>query len=219
MLPLAVHGVAYAFEPLLVMVPLGISIAVANGVGNAMGARDVPAAHVVARTGLLLGAALGLGYTGCVLLLGGPIISLFTADPVVAAGAARVWPWMCLAMCPVAAFFLLGGLNRGLGLQNANATAVLLVLWPCGAPLVWTSTSVYSVWRVFAPLYGAVAAAQGFLALRRDWRLLAEAVVQRQAGGGLAAADAEADAVTDTKAIGPAAGDEKEAPVDTFEAL
>lgn len=79
-LPLAVHSVAYSCVPLAFMVPFGVSIALANGVGNALGEGDVPSARRMAFFATVTATALSVAYSVCVYAAGGLIIRSFTSD-------------------------------------------------------------------------------------------------------------------------------------------
>ena len=72
------------------MVPLGLSIAVANGVGNLLGEGQVSSARHVALLAFPLAATCALAYALPVYFLAEPIVRAFSSDEEVISGALQV---------------------------------------------------------------------------------------------------------------------------------
>ena len=149
--PLASYSIAYSVEPVFFMVPLGLSTALANSVGNLLGARRVGDARRLVLTASAVGFATICAYTFGVWVAGRSLARLFTRDAKVLAATAHMWPWFCAFMLISGPFALIIGLNRGLGLQRHNAACVLLLVWPVGAPLILIyAQSPSNVWQLLS---------------------------------------------------------------------
>ena len=61
-LPLAAYSIAYSLEPVCFMLPIGLSTALSNSVGNQLGANRVVAAKKLAITGIGVGLLVVLLY-------------------------------------------------------------------------------------------------------------------------------------------------------------
>lgn len=147
-LALATYSVAYSIEPVVFMLPIGLSTSLSNSVGNKLGAREPAQAKRLAVTGVACGFIVVLLYAAVVWLCGDAIASLFSTDAEVLAHTRLMWPWFCPFLLVSGMFALMLGLTRGLGLQRATAIFVVSILWPVGAPLVlfWAQTPS-NVWQ------------------------------------------------------------------------
>jgi len=152
---LAIHSVAYTIVPLAFMVPLGLSMALSMGVGNAIGEGNVQHARRIAFFAFMTGVFLAVCTGITAYLLRTPFILAFTDDEDVIAGARQIWPIVSLVMMPCdAVFAIAGGLLRGLGLNRRSAASVVVALWCVGLPLVFAGArTVYDVWLVMMPTY------------------------------------------------------------------
>ncbi|GMI52517.1 hypothetical protein TeGR_g8368 [Tetraparma gracilis] len=187
----AVHAVPYSLIPLMFMLPLGLSIALGVEIGHCLGAGDADRLHRTVRLGLLL----QLGISGAAILLlylaGGAVVSLFTADPDIAAGCAEIWPWVCVFLLGDGFFGVQSGVLRGLGLQFQMAVAVVASLWCFGAPLIFyvgvagEAGSVLRVWRLMAVPYVALNALMWLVYARADAGKISEAIIEREKREGL----------------------------------
>ena len=188
---LAIHGVAYSVVPLTFMVPLGLAMAIANGVGNAIGAGEHQHARRLASLGVLAGLVLSLCYASLVYLLGERIARSFSSDDIVIAGALQIWPIVSALLVFDALFAVGGGILRGLGLNRRAAFSVVASLWCIGLPLMLlTARDVYHLWLVMLPTYAlldAIIIASAVTCV--SWRRLAQDVRERHS---LAGADAAA---------------------------
>ena len=119
-----------------------------------------------------------------------------------------MWPTFCAFLLVSGPFALVMGLNRGLGLQRANALCVLCVVWPVGAPLVtlWAQTPS-SIWLALMMTFALLTGCMATCAVCSSWAALAEKahaasggdkegsstgneLSEASGGAGLAAADA-----------------------------
>ena len=153
-MPLAIHGVAYSTVPLLFMIPLGLSIALSNGVGNALGEGNVQSARRLALLTFPFAIVVALSYASPFYLFREHIIRLYTSDQEVIDGALSLWPWVCLSLFLFAVYGIALGLLRGLGLQRRSAACILLSLWCIGFPMMLCLTStIDDIWRLVPPIY------------------------------------------------------------------
>ena len=161
------------------MVPRGISLTLANQVGNLLGAARVRDARRTAVVGVAASfIATGL-YCAGIYVSGTLVAHQFTQDPRVLSEARLMWPWFCGLLLTNGPFGVISGLNRGLGLQRENAACVLLLLWPVGAPLVvYGSHTIVQVWQHLALVYALLTASMGACAMWANWTLLADKIRQ-----------------------------------------
>ena len=165
------------------MIPLGLSMALSNGVGNAIGAGDVQLARRLACLALAMGCAVAMAYACVVYALGEPIARFFSTDEAVVGGALAIWPLVSSILVLDALFALSNGLLRGLGLNNRSALCVVLALWCVGLPVILArARSLEDVWMAMLPLYAGLDALLIAAALVRvSWHQLAIDVRERQA--------------------------------------
>ena len=195
-LPLAAYTVGYSLEPCFFMLAIGLSTALSNAVGNALGAEKLGEARRVCLTGFSVGYLTVILYVGAAWLAQNGLIHLFTHDEAVAAAAVDMWRDWCVFMLVSGGFALMLGLVKGLGLQKQLAVLVVLGLWPLGAPLVWVADSPSHVWRMLAITYTCLIVAMGVLAGCSDWRKLSKRAVENSRSSG----DADTDGTTSTGA-------------------
>ena len=184
-LTLAAYGIAYSLEPVFFMLPIGIGTALANSVGNALGAGEPAQAKRVAAGGLLAGSFTVAAYCVGVFVLGDALARCYSQDEAVLAAAAELWPAFCGFMLVSGHFGVAIGLMRGLGMQRFNATCVVLVLWPVGVPLVaWAAHTAPRVWLMLSAAYILLVAALLAGAGCADWRKLSDIAIAASGGGG-----------------------------------
>ena len=176
-LPLAANGVAYSLLPLLYMVPLGLSIGMANAIGRRLGAGAIAECKRLAATTLSLGVLIILTLSLCTYVARPFIFRLYTQSEGVMNLAEKIWPWLCLDLAFDNSFALLSSLNRGLGLTRRSAACIVLCLWPFGAPLIlFGASSVVEVWRLMPFIYLALDISQIVCFSCASWSKLAEAL-------------------------------------------
>lgn len=170
--PLASHTVALNITSVLFMVPLGIGAAAATRVGNLVGAgQDWITA---ARAALLATFGVMCTWATLLLVLGTPVVRLYTSAEEVVMLAA--------ALLPIAAAFQLFdgaqivsfGLLRGLGDTRRPALYNLVGHWMLGIPLGWVlafqvQLGLRGLWLGLSVGLGAVATLL-LLRLRRHTR-------------------------------------------------
>lgn len=183
-LPLAVHSIAYGVVPMLVMAPIGVSIALATRVGQLIGEGRPRHAKLVARATFGLGMGVVCSYVAAVSLAARPIASFFTteeASPAVFAATLGLWPLVCTFLVFDGFFMLLSGVVRALSLQLQASACVLLSLWALGMPAVLlvafrTDGGLRGVWTVLIASYAALDVLCGAVVLRTDWARVSAAV-------------------------------------------
>ena len=187
---LAAHGVAYSLLPLLYMVPLGLSIGMANAIGRKLGAGAVTECKRIAAATLALGLAIIATLSATVYSLRSYIFRMYGANgsEEVLAYADELWPWLCLDLAFDNSFALLTSLNRGLGLQRRSATCIVSVLWPVGVPLiVFGADSVTRIWQLMPIIYATLDVLQIACFGCSSWAKLAEALqLEASLAGGCA---------------------------------
>ena len=178
-LPLAAYSIGYNLEPVLFMLPLGLSTGLANSVGNKLGAGQVKEAKRLTLIGLCVGGATVASYCSAVGFLGSRLIGgLFSQDAEVLAGAGEMWPSLTGFLMVSGAFGTVLVLNRGLGLQRANAICVLCIMWPIGAPLVlFNAHSPAQVWQNLCGMYTLLTAAMSLCSLCSSWTKLSDKAI------------------------------------------
>jgi MATE family multidrug resistance protein len=179
---LAAYSTAYAVEPIVFMIPRGISIGLANQVGNLLGAARVSEARRVAAIGVTVSFCATALYSLAMFAARGGVPRLFTSDERVLGVSGAMWAWFCCFLASNGPFSVISGLNRGLGLQRENALCVLLILWPVGAPLVVLGASnVVQVWQHLCVVYALLTSSMAACALCARWTRISE--MMRQVAG------------------------------------
>jgi MATE family multidrug resistance protein len=133
----ASYQVAINFSSLVFMIPLGVGMATTVRVGHAAGAGDHAAARWRGLVGLGLGTLNAASNAAIMLLFTGLIISVYTADPVIAAQAGGF-------LLISAAFQLFDGVQatangalRGLKDTRMPMLLTLVSYWGIGMPVAW----------------------------------------------------------------------------------
>jgi Na+-driven multidrug efflux pump len=95
---LSIHAVGYTLVPLMYMIPLGCSIALNIVVGKQLtiGRDRVNVAKKVAKYGLMASLLITVSYGSLIYAFRRTIITTFTDDPTVYAGAMKIWPSVCI---------------------------------------------------------------------------------------------------------------------------
>ena len=173
---LAAHQIALNLAAFVFMVPVGISIAAAVRVGNAIGAGNPDGAALAGRVALGLGA--GFMAIGGVVFLGAPALLASTfagGDPVLVDLAAQL-------MRIAAAFQIADGIQvvasgalRGAGETRRPMVANLLAHWCFGLPLGWVlafplGMGVHGLWWGLTGSLVVAATLLATLFLRGEWR-------------------------------------------------
>ncbi len=139
---LAAHQISMNIAALTFMIPMGLSVAITQRVGHAVGKKDWDAVRFRGRVGVLLCVACMTWTASAFWLLPETIVSLYTSDEAVTAMAVQI-----LAM---AALFQLSD-----GLQ-VSATGALRGLKDTRIPLIANLVSYWGVGLVLAYLLGFV---------------------------------------------------------------
>lgn len=133
----ASYQVAINFSSLVFMIPLGVGMATTVRVGHAAGAGDQAAARWRGFVGLSIGTLNAASNAAIMLLFTGLIVSLYTADPVIAAQAGGF-------LLISAAFQLFDGVQatangalRGLKDTRVPMLLTLVSYWGIGMPVAW----------------------------------------------------------------------------------
>ena len=180
--PFAAYSVAYNIEPVLFMLPLGLSTALSNAVGNHLGAGRPAAARRIAVTALGLGVVVVAVYTSLILAIGYPIATLFSGDDEVLHAASDLWPAFCTFLATSGPFAMLLGLIRGLGLQRPFAIIVATILWPVGAGLViGVAKDPSQVWLCLTCTYWILITCLSLLAYCSSWQRLSDVAIAANA--------------------------------------
>jgi MATE family multidrug resistance protein len=133
----ASHHVALNVASVAFMVPLGLSMAITVRVGNAAGRRDIKGVRYAGMSGIALVLVTQFVSSGTMLLLPGPIASLYTNDPAVVAMASQ--------LLILAGFFQFSdgiqvasnGALRGLKDTRVPMGITMFAYWGVGVPVGW----------------------------------------------------------------------------------
>ena len=137
-LPLhAALGVAMQVRLLSVLPAVAFQVSTAALVGQAIGRNDDAEAEAVGKQSTILLSLLMLGVVGAILILAGPIARFFTADPAVAALAARVLRWFAVAQFFSALSICLQGALNGAGDTQPAMRYMLITQWGVMLPLAY----------------------------------------------------------------------------------
>lgn len=119
------------------MVPLGIGVASASLVGNALGAGQKALAIDIGKLSLAAIGVLEVGI-GLVMLLGGPLfVDCFTSDHRVKDVATRAIPFLCLFATIDGVQGVASGVLRGAGKQFIGAVGNVIAFYAIGLPMAW----------------------------------------------------------------------------------
>ena len=193
-LPLAAYSIGYGVEPVLFMLPMGLSTGLANSVGNHLGAGQVSEAKRLTCIGLFVGALVTMFNAAVVFFGQNALAGAFSQDDDVLRAAREMWTAF-VVFCGISGMFAtVLVLNRGLGLGKHNAGCVLAIMWPIGCPLVLINgTSTSHVWYSISLMYVLLTSAMAGCFLCSDWKKLSEKAIAASssnndaaAGGGLA---------------------------------
>ena len=139
--------------PLLTMIPFGLGIGLANGVGNLLGAGKPQEAWRLTQAAGTLTLVVVVSYATIVLLCQKLVIHQYTDDPEVEAGASQIWLFLSLDLVCDGTFMFMTGLCRGVGVQNRSAACVFICLWVIGLPTIaFGAHSVLGIWRTLPRL-------------------------------------------------------------------
>jgi putative MATE family efflux protein len=150
----AAHQVGLSIESLSFMPGAGMGIAAATLMGQALGARKFERARHGHREALRL-AVLVMGIMALLfLLVPGPLLRLFTADPEVIRHGTVFLRLVALAQVPLALAFVYAGSLRGTGDTHFVFYITLGSMWGVRVLLAWIAQrllglSLYAVWGVF----------------------------------------------------------------------
>ncbi len=133
--PAAAHTIVLNITSFTYMAPLGLSGAAAVVVGSHLGARRRKEACACGYVSLALSAVI-MACSGLVLVLASrPIVSIFTADPVVVALAQRLLYLVAIYQVADGLQVVGAGALRGLGDTRSPVVAILVGYWVVGLPV------------------------------------------------------------------------------------
>lgn len=132
--PMAAHQVAINLASLTFMVPLGLGSAAAVLVGRAIGAGDMPAARLAARTAIALSVAFMCVSAATFLLVPHALASLYTREATVRSLASVLLPIAGVFQVADGLQAVTAGVLRGAGDTRAALRANLVGFWLLGVP-------------------------------------------------------------------------------------
>eukprot|EP01033_Poteriospumella_lacustris_P000584 gene584-400_t len=119
------------------MIPLGIGVACASLVGNALGAGKKPLAIGIGKLSVT-GIVCVETFIGLFLFIVGPFfVDLFTNDPEVIVVANRAVPFLSLFTVVDGLQGVCSGVLRGAGKQGIGAVANIIAFYAIGLPMAW----------------------------------------------------------------------------------
>ena len=130
--PVAGHQIAVNMVSLMFMLPLAIANASSTLVAQRIGAGDAAHARRIGRHGLVIGLLTGAAVGGAVFVLRGPIVGIYTDDPVIVAAALPLLAWVAVfhaadATQAVASFVL-----RAYRIVNLPLAINAIAIWGVG---------------------------------------------------------------------------------------
>ncbi len=129
------HQVAINLASMTFMVPLGVSMAAAVMVGNAVGRGDAVAARRYARAALYTGAGFMAATAGIFLTMPGLLARIYTSEPAVLLLAASLIPIAGVFQVFDGLQVVCVGILRGLGDTRAPMVVALVGFWLIGTPV------------------------------------------------------------------------------------
>jgi multidrug resistance protein, MATE family len=171
----AVSGIFFQTMTLVYCIPLGVSAAASTRVGHELGAGRPRAAARAAAVAIAGTAAAGAAVALAVGAGSGAWARLFSSDPAVLRLAARVAPWVSLAVVGDAINGSAGGVIRGCGRQGTAAGLAAVSYWILGLPAAAglafgpPKLGVRGLWMGLACSSGLQAVAMATLVARMDW--------------------------------------------------
>jgi len=129
------HQVAINLASMTFMVPLGVSMAAAVMVGNAVGRGDSVAARRYARAALYTGAGFMAATAGIFLTMPGLLARIYTSEPAVLLLAASLIPIAGVFQVFDGLQVVCVGILRGLGDTRAPMVVALVGFWLIGTPV------------------------------------------------------------------------------------
>lgn len=131
------HQIALNFASLTFMLPLSVAMALTVRTGYAAGARDLAAARLAVRTGMMVSTAIALGNALLLATGTGWIPALYTDDPAVRALAASLLLFAAAFQLPDALQVTASGALRGFKDTKAPMWLTLIAYWGVGLPVGW----------------------------------------------------------------------------------
>ncbi len=164
------HNVAIVWASLTFMVPLGMGMAAATRVGQAIGRRDQLGAKTAAKVALVVGGAIQILSATLFLGFPAPLAAIFSED--------RDTQTVAIALLPIAGCFQLfdgvqciaSGVLRGLGDTKTPALLALGGYWGLGLPL--GALLVYKTSQGFSGWWWGLCAGLGIVAVMLVWRIV-----------------------------------------------
>mmetsp|Transcript_19283 Transcript_19283/g.45037 ORF Transcript_19283/g.45037 Transcript_19283/m.45037 type:complete len:387 (-) Transcript_19283:110-1270(-) len=201
--PLAAHSIAYAIVPMLVMAPIGVSIAISIRVGQLIGEGRPRHAKLLAVAAFCFSMLVVCGYTAAVGLSPEQIIGFFASEedsPVVFQLTRELWPLVSTFLLFDGFYMTLNGVVRALSLQLRASAAVMVSLWMIGMPAVLyvtfrTDLGLRGIWLTMAPVYGILDGLTLVVVGCADWSIISAVVRERAGEAGAAEAREAADAL------------------------
>jgi MATE family multidrug resistance protein len=136
--PLAAHQIAISAASFSFMAPLGISSAAAVRVGQAVGRRDGPGAHLAGWTAIVCGGIMMFVFAGAFFFFGREIAAVFTDEKAVIAIATSILTVAAAFQLVDGAQVIAVGALRGLGETRLPMRIAALSYWLVGMSLAVT---------------------------------------------------------------------------------
>lgn len=211
-LPLAAYSIGYGVEPVLFMLPLGLSTGLANSVGNQLGAGRVIEAKRLTCIGLFVGVLVTI-FNGAIVFFGQTTLArAFSQDEGVLQAAREMWTSFVVFTSISGIFATVLVLNRGLGLGKHNAACVLAIMWPIGCPLVLLNgTTTARVWYSISIMYVLLTSSMSACFIFSDWKKLSEKAIAASGsnGAGMAGADAGSELAASSSTSSSSSGESR----------
>lgn len=197
-------GLCFQVSALIFMSAMALGSSVNTRVAHALGGGMPRSAKRAAVVAIAMTLAMQGALVGAMLVLREPLLSAFTNSQVVKQAALAAWLPLAASILSDAANCMFSGVLRGAGRQTLGAGVNILGYWLCGMPLCFWLGKRYELWGLWTAIAltsTGVAAVQGVVVWRFDWK----AEVARAAA--LAAEQArvtaaEAEVVVDAAAAG-----------------
>ncbi|KAI9592465.1 mate-domain-containing protein [Syncephalis fuscata] len=171
---LAAQSIVLTTVAILYMIPSGISITVANRIGNELGAKNDNRAHLACNSALLLAACVATFNTLLLLIFKGQWGLLFNNDPEVVELVSKVLPIVALFQIGDVFGGICGGVLRGAGQQHFGAYLTLFgyyaICFPLGLYLAFRMhMGLAGLWWGLCSALFIVSIGEVWMILRLDW--------------------------------------------------
>ncbi|KAG0776440.1 hypothetical protein G6F62_003575 [Rhizopus arrhizus] len=173
---LAVQSILLTLSSTTYTIPMGISIAATNRVGNALGGNSGYEARTASTAAILFASIFGCINSLFYLTAHSSIGRLFTSDPKVIEQVARILPLCAIFQVADGIASVGGGIIRGLGRQNIAACINLIAYYLIALPIGFCLTfqfqwALTGLWSGLTTALFIVASSEVLYLLSVDWFL------------------------------------------------